>query len=87
VKISAADHCDAVFSQLMPQSAISNNPAPIEGEGILVSADSLKHPRLMELLCAPDGNGKTPLQLAGNELTGAARRVPIVGDIPDFVTF
>jgi SAM-dependent methyltransferase len=87
VRTSAADPCDAVFSQLMPQPAISNKLAPVEGEGIIASAASLKHPRLMELLCAPDGNGETPLQLAGNELTGAGWRVPIIGGIPDFVTF
>jgi SAM-dependent methyltransferase len=87
VRTSAADPCEAAFSQLMPQPAIYNKLAPVEGEDIMASAASLKHPRLMELLCAPDGNGETPLQLAGNELTGAGWKVPIVGGIPDFVTY
>ncbi len=47
---------------------------------------TLKHPRILGLLCSPD-DAERPLELAGDELTGAGWRVPIVKGIPDFVTY
>lgn len=51
------------------------------------SNSTLKHPRLLEILCPPDHPDGEPLRIEGDQLAGAGWRVPIVGGIPDFVTY
>lgn len=46
----------------------------------------LKHPKLLELLCAPDTPDGERLILSDNRLIGAGWPVPIINGVPDFVT-
>ncbi len=47
---------------------------------------SLKHPKLLDLLCPPDNPDGGGLTLAGDRLLGAGWAVPVVNGVPDFVT-
>jgi SAM-dependent methyltransferase len=85
--ISAAERGIVERPSIMLQTVIPQSIAQVEAESIHAPMTVLKHPRLMELLCAPDWTGETPLRIARNELTGAAWKVPITGGIPDFVAF
>jgi SAM-dependent methyltransferase len=46
---------------------------------------ALKHPRIMDLLCAPENPDGPPLRAVGSALAGAGWPVPVVKGIPDFV--
>ncbi len=48
---------------------------------------TMKNLRLLEILCDPDFPDEGPLQVSGGELHGAHFKVPIVGGIPDFVSY
>jgi SAM-dependent methyltransferase len=47
----------------------------------------LKHPKLLELLGPPDSPDDGLLTISENQLLGTGWRVPVVGGIPDFVTY
>lgn len=67
--------------ELLPHQSQKNNI-----ESSKRSLLSLKHPKLIELLCPPDDPDSGPLTLSEGQLRGAGWPVPVINGVPDFVT-